>query len=123
MAKRVLIVDDDPIQRRMLEEYGKRSGYDVKCAAGGEQAVQILETHEPGSIALVLLDLVMPGTNGVMVLERLNGKAGIPPIIVQTANGSIESAIGAVRAGAVDFVVQPVSPERLEVSMASARQI
>ena len=57
------------------------------------------------------------------VLERLAGKAGTPPVIVQTAHGSIDSAINAMRAGAVDFVVKPASPERLEVSIRSALKI
>ncbi|HRD78182.1 MAG TPA: sigma-54 dependent transcriptional regulator [Hyphomicrobiaceae bacterium] len=123
MAKRVLIVDDDPVQRRLLEECVKRSGYEVKCAAGGEQALQILEGPDRGGIALVLLDLVMPGADGLAVLDRLNARPGVPPIIVQTANGSLDAAINAMRLGASDFVVKPVSPERLEVSMKSALKI
>ncbi len=123
MAKRVLIVDDDPAQRRILEESVKRLGYETKCAQGGEQAVQILEGADRGSISLVILDLVMPGLDGFGVLDRVSAKAGTPPIIVQTANGSIEAAIQAMRAGAVDFVVKPSSPERLEVSIKSALKI
>lgn len=63
MSKRVLIVDDDPAQRRILEETIKRLGYETKMAQGGEQALHILEGPEQGSIALVLLDLVMPGAD------------------------------------------------------------
>ena len=123
MAKLVLIVDDDPAQRRILEETIKRLGYETKSAQGGEQAVQILEGPDKGAIALVLLDLVMPGFDGIEVLKRLASKAGTPPIIVQTAHGSIDSAITAMRAGAVDFVIKPTSPERLEVSIKSALKI
>src|SRR5918992_2045872 len=123
MAKRVLVVDDDPAQRRILEETIKRLGFDTKTAASGEQALEILAGPEHGSISLVLLDLVMPGTDGLAVLDRLQGKSGVPPIIVQTAHGSIDSAINAMRAGAIDFVVKPASPERLEVSMRSALKI
>ena len=65
----------------------------------------------------------MPGLDGMAVLEQLNGKPGMPPIIVQTAHGSIDAAINAMRAGAVDFVVKPASPERLEVSIKSALKI
>ena len=120
MPKRVLIVDDDPAQRRILEEVIKRLGYETKAAVSGDQALDILLSPESASISLVLLDLVMPGTDGLAVLDRLNGKPGIPPIIVETANGSIESAINAMRAGAVDFVVKPASPERLECSIKNA---
>ena len=123
MAKRVLIVDDDPAQRRILEETVKRLGFDVKTAQGGDQAIQILEGSEKDAIALVLLDLVMPDTDGMAVLERVGQKPGMPPIIVQTAHGSIDAAINAMRAGAVDFVIKPASPERLDVSIKSALKI
>ncbi len=123
MAKCVLIVDDDPAQRRILEECIKRFGLESKTAASGDQALQILTGAEKDDIAVVLLDLVMPGTNGMTVLDQLRGKPGVPPIIVQTAHGSIDSAISATRAGAVDFVVKPASPERLEVSINSALKL
>jgi DNA-binding NtrC family response regulator len=120
MPKLVLIVDDDPAQRRILEEALKQLGFETRCAQGGEQAVQILDSADRAAIALVLLDLVMPGMDGIEVLRRVAAKPGRPPIIVQTAHGSIDAAITAMRAGAVDFVVKPSSPERLEVSINSA---
>jgi DNA-binding NtrC family response regulator len=123
MAKLVLIVDDDPTQRRILEETVKRFGYETKTAQGGEQALQILEGSEKGAIALVLLDLVMPGVDGMEVLRRIADLPQSPPVIVQTAHGSIDAAIAAIRAGAVDFVVKPTSIERLEVSVKSALKI
>ncbi|MFA5901078.1 MAG: sigma-54 dependent transcriptional regulator [Hyphomicrobium sp.] len=123
MVKSLLIVDDDPTQRRILEETVKRLGFGTKTAGSGEQALQILEGPEGADISLVLLDLVMGGVDGMGVLEKLSGKPGVPPIIVQTAHGSIEAAINAMRAGAVDFVVKPVSPERLDVSIKSALKI
>ena len=123
MAKRVLIVDDDPAQRRILEETIKRMGFETKTLGSGESAIDMLEGPERANISLVLLDLVMSGIDGMEVLDRLNGKAGLPPFIVQTAHGSIDAAINAMRAGAVDFVVKPVSPERLEVSIRSAMKI
>ena len=123
MAKRVLIVDDDPAQRRILEATIQRLGFETKTAQGGEQALQILDGPERSAIALVLLDLVMPETDGMSVLDRISAKPGMPPVIVQTAHGSIDAAIGAMRAGAVDFVIKPASPERLDVSMRSALKI
>ncbi|MCC7251920.1 sigma-54 dependent transcriptional regulator, partial [Hyphomicrobium sp.] len=122
MAKRILIVDDDPAQRRLLEETIKRFGFETRSAMSGEQALEVLEGPERGTISLVLLDLVMPGMGGMAVLERLKGKAA-PPVIVLTANGSVDAAISAIRLGAVDFVIKPASPERLEVSMKSAMKI
>jgi DNA-binding NtrC family response regulator len=123
MAKRVLVVDDDPIQRRLLEETIKRLGFETRTANSGEQALAILEGPERGTISLVLLDLVMAGLDGMAVLAKLQTKANVPPIIVQTANGSIDAAINAMRAGAIDFVVKPASPERLDISIKSALKI
>lgn len=123
MSKRVLIVDDDPAQRRILEETIKRLGFETKTCGSGDSALQILESEDHGGISLVLLDLVMPGIDGMGVMERVASKAGMPPIIVQTAHGSIDTAISAMRAGAVDFVVKPASPERLDVSIKSALKL
>ena len=123
MSKRVLIVDDDPAQRRILEETIKRLGFDTRTCGSGDQALQILESDDHGGVSLVLLDLVMPGIDGMGVLDQVATKSGMPPIIVQTAHGSIDTAISAMRAGAVDFVVKPASPERLDVSIKSALKI
>ena len=123
MVKSVLIVDDDPAQRRILEETIKRLGFDARTASSGEEALQLLEGSERTPVAVVLLDLIMSGLDGMAVLERLKGRPGSPPVIVQTAHGSIDAAIKAMRAGAVDFVVKPASPERLEVSIRSALKI
>ena len=113
MPKLVLIVDDDPAQRRILEETIKRLGYETRTAQGGEQALQILEGPDRGAIALVLLDHVMPGIDGMGVLKRLAPKEGTPPIIMQTAHGSIDDAVEAMafaasnRADAIKVALQP----------------
>jgi len=123
MAKRVLVVDDDPIQRRILEETLKRCGFETRAVASGDLALQVLEGPDAASISLVLLDLVMPGLDGMAVLDRMSRLQGAPPVIVQSAHGSIDAAINAMRAGAADFVMKPVSPERLEVSVKNALKI
>jgi len=79
MVKSLLIVDDDPAQRRILEEMIKRLGFNAKTASSGEQALQLLEGPERSEICLVLLDLVMDGIDGMAVLDKLNGKPGLPP--------------------------------------------
>src|SRR5438046_7921850 len=79
MPKLVLIVDDDPAQRRILEETIKRLGYETRTAQGGEQALQILAGPDRGAIALVLRDHVMPGTDGMAVVKRLAPTDGTPP--------------------------------------------
>jgi DNA-binding NtrC family response regulator len=123
MAKLVLIIDADPAQRRILAEIVRRLGYATRTAQGGEQALQFLSGAEHGSIALVLLDLLVPGMDGIDLLRRIALPSGAPPVIVQTAHGSIDAAKAAMRAGAVDFLVKPTSAERLEVSIKSALKI
>jgi DNA-binding NtrC family response regulator len=123
MTKRVLVVDDDPAQRRILEETINRFGYGVATADSGDKALAVLKADTAGEFCLVLLDLVMPGTDGMAVLAAMRSLPRKPPSIVQTAHGSIDAAIAAMRAGAVDFVVKPVSPERLEVSIKNALKI
>ena len=108
MATRVLVVDDDPVQRRLLEAMLKRFDYEPIVAEGGEQALSLLDTPDRGGIDCVVLDLVMPELDGFTFLKRV-GERGIDlPVIVQTAQGSIDTVVTAMRAGAVDFVVKPV---------------
>jgi len=123
MAKLVLIIDDDPAQRRILVDIVKRLGYIARTAQDGEQALEIINGSRQDPIALVLLDLAMPGIDGMDVLRRIAPMPGGPPVIVQTARGSIDDAIAAMRAGAADFVVKPASCARLEVSIKSALKI
>ena len=123
MPKCVLIVDDDPAQRRILGEAIKRLGFETKMAEGGHDAIAVMESPAAGDISLILLDLVMPDLSGHEVLEHLREIKATQPVIVQTANGSIDTAINAMRAGAADFVVKPVSLERLEVSFNNVMKI
>jgi len=123
MPKHVLVVDDDRAQRRVLEETIKHFGYTVSLAEGGERAIAALKSDTAGDFSLVVLDLVMTGTDGMAVLQAMRSMPRKYPTIVQTPEGAIDSAIAAMRAGAVDFVVKPVSPERLEVSIKNALKI
>jgi DNA-binding NtrC family response regulator len=117
MASRILIVEDDPAQRRILEELIKRFGFDPVAVDGGAKGIECLKTQAGVNVELIVLDLNMPGMDGLEFLERLQAIRGDLPVIVQTAQGSIETVIKAMRAGADDFVVKPVSPERLKVSI------
>jgi DNA-binding NtrC family response regulator len=113
----ILVVDDDPVQRRLLEAMIVRLGYEVKAVDGGEAAFRALAE---GGIDAMLLDLVMPDLDGMAVLTRLRDEGSEVPVIVETAHGSIDAVVSAMRAGAVDFVVKPVGAERLAVSIKNA---
>jgi len=118
MAARILIVDDDPVQRRLLDNMVRKFGHEPAIAESGEQAATMLKSGE--RFDCVVLDLVMPDLDGLGVLARMR-EAGIAvPVIVQTAHGGIDNAVSAMRAGAADFVVKPVGAERLQVSLANA---
>jgi DNA-binding NtrC family response regulator len=120
MAQRVLIVDDDPVQRRLLENMVTRAGYDAVIAAGGDAAATILTGLDAASIDAVVLDLVMPDLDGLGVLAKMRASGLTIPVIVQTAHGGIDNVVSAMRAGATDFVVKPVGMERLQVSLQNA---
>jgi DNA-binding NtrC family response regulator len=117
MTPRVLIVEDDPAQRRILEEMLKRFGVDPVSADTGAKGLDLLANQGGTPIELVILDQIMPGMDGLEFLERMSAIRGDLPVIVQTAQGSSETVIKAMRAGADDFVVKPISPERLRISI------
>ena len=120
MVERVLIVDDDPVQRRLLDNMARKFGYEPVLAESGEAAVALLTGASPEPIDCVVLDLVMPDLDGLGVLARLRAAGLNVPVIVQTAHGGIDNVISAMRAGAADFVVKPVGAERLQVSLRNA---
>jgi DNA-binding NtrC family response regulator len=120
MPETILIVDDDPVQRRLVESMARRFGYDAIAVDGGDAALkQLLSGNGPRTDAVVL-DLVMPDLDGLGVLAEMREAGLTVPVIVQTAHGSIDNVISAMRAGAVDFVVKPVGAERLQVSLRNA---
>ncbi len=120
MPQSVLIVDDDPVQRRLVENMVQRFGYDAITAEGGDAATVILCGPEPKHVDCVVLDLVMPDLDGLGVLARMRDAGLDIPVIVQTAHGGIDNVVSAMRAGAADFVVKPAGAERLEVSLRNA---
>jgi DNA-binding NtrC family response regulator len=123
MAQTILIVDDDPVQRRLLEAAITRSGMAVVTAPGGQPALDMLNGPRGDQFSLVLLDLVMPDMDGLTVLGKLKLSHSEVPVIVLTARGGIDTAVEAMRAGACDFLVKPASPERITVSIRNALKI
>jgi DNA-binding NtrC family response regulator len=118
MSKTVLVVDDDPTQRRLTQAVLEREGFRVAHAESGRAALDHLASGE--QIDLVLLDLVMPGLTGQETLAEMRNRGFGQPVIVVTATGGIDTVVAAMRAGASDFFVKPASPERIIVSIGNA---
>ena len=121
MAKTVLIVDDDPTQRRLIQAVLEREGFAVAQAEGGEAALARLSGGVQPDV--VILDLVMPGMSGVDTLKAMRAEGLAAPVIVLTATGGVETVVGAMQAGACDFFIKPASPERIVVSIRNALQM
>jgi DNA-binding NtrC family response regulator len=120
MAATILIADDDAVQRRLVENMVQKCGYEALVVDSGDAAVELLTAPDAQAIDAVVLDLVMPGLDGLGVLSKMR-EAGLSiPVIVQTAHGGIDNVVSAMRAGAQDFVVKPASFERLQVSLRNA---
>jgi len=117
MSINILVVDDDPVQCRLLEAAIEKFGYTAKSVNGGEAALALLKEED---FSLMILDLVMPDLDGMAILGRLREAKSTMPVIVQTSQGGIDTVVSAMRAGAFDFVVKPASPERLNVSIQHA---
>jgi DNA-binding response OmpR family regulator len=110
MKGKILVVDDEETTRRSLADILRLEGAHVKTAAGGEIAVEALEQE---IFDLVLLDLKMPGMDGLDVLRIANKIAPDTQVILLTAHGSLESAIAALRLGAHDYLLKPASPTQI----------
>src|SRR3569623_3288398 len=120
MTATILIADDDAVQRRLVENMVRRSGYEAIVVEGGDAAIAALTTSDGPLIDALVLDLVMPGLDGMGVLAKIREAGLNVPVNVQTAHGGIDKVISAMRAGAADFVVKPVGVERLQVSLRNA---
>lgn len=121
MGKTILIVDDDPAQRRLLQAAVERNGFLTRIAENGVQAVTAVDTH--ADIDIVLLDLVMPGMTGREALKEIRLRRAELPCVVLTASGGIDTVVQAMQAGATDFFVKPASPERIMVSIRNALEM
>ncbi|CAN5301253.1 sigma-54 dependent transcriptional regulator [soil metagenome] len=121
MAKTVLVVDDDPTQRRLVQAVLDREGYAVVHAESGGEAIDRLT--KGGGADVVLLDMVMPGMSGLECLAEIRTAGVTTPVIVLTANGGVEAVVKAMQAGAQDFFIKPASPERILVGIRNALQL
>jgi DNA-binding response OmpR family regulator len=107
----VLIVDDEPTIVEVVSRYLERAGYVTLGAADGPEAVRLAEDGDPD---LIVLDLMLPGIDGLEVMRRLHERPGPPvPVILLTARGEESDRLVGLRRGADDYVVKPFSPAEL----------
>jgi len=120
MAASILIADDDAVQRRLVENMVQKCGYETMVVDSGDAAIALLTDPDGPVFDAMVLDLVMPGLDGLGVLAKMRDAGLSIPVVVQTAHGGIDNVVSAMRAGAQDFVVKPVGMERLQVSLRNA---
>ena len=109
-TKNILIVDDDEHFRKLCKDIVKNMGFIPITAANGLEALNILENED---ISLSIIDLRMPKMNGLELLHRLSEIKYPPPVIIITAYGSIESAVDAMKLGAIDYIVKPAAVSKI----------
>src|SRR5256885_1552843 len=114
---RILIVDDEPEILLIVSAFLTDRGYEVVTANNGDEALEMV-AGDP-EIGVVLLDVVMPGTNGIETLKKLMSANPHPHVIMMTARAD-ETIFEAVRLGAVDYVFKPIDFEALDATMAAS---
>jgi two-component system, OmpR family, response regulator ResD len=112
---RVLVVDDDPTVAEIVTGYLHRAGYVVDRAGDGPDALALAAAHQPD---LVVLDLMLPGMDGLEVCRRMRGRAPVP-VIMLTARGDEDDRILGLEVGADDYVTKPFSPRELVLRVES----
>jgi DNA-binding NtrC family response regulator len=116
---RVLLVDDDPDFCEALGDRLRSLGFQVSVADRGQEALRLCREEPP---AIVLLDLVLPGMDGMAVLETIRREEPDVVVIVITGHGTIARAVEAMKKGAYDFVSKPIDPRHLEIVLGKARE-
>lgn len=116
-SSKILVVDDQPVFLRVLEKHLRGGGFTPVSASSGTEALAILEQQE---VDLIISDLMMPGMDGLQLMEQVRTRHPGIPIIVLTGHGSVESAVGAMRRGAYDYLEKPYNPDVLRITIRRA---
>ena len=111
MGFRILVIDDEPTLRESLQIALTASGYELKTARTGEEGLELFARESPD---LVLLDHWLPGINGDQVLQRIKDANPEIPVIIMTAQGSVDLAVQSMKMGAFDFLVKPFELDQIE---------
>lgn len=112
--KNILVVDDDTGVRTVFSSILRKEGYRVTAVKNGYEAIKVIDEE---SFDLALVDLRMPGLDGIQVLEKIKSRRPQTRVIIYSAYGSVEDAVEAMRKGAADYLNKPFSPNELELSL------
>ena len=110
-GERVLIVEDEPSTRLGLTELVRTWGFTAESAGDGEEALQRITVFRP---SIIISDLVMPRMGGLELLRALKDDGGDYTVVILTAQGTVETAVEAIKEGAYDYLTKPIEPQRLE---------
>jgi len=108
----ILVVDDEEPFRRLLNKELSRKGYAVEVAHDGSEALRLLHDR---SFDIILLDVVMPGVDGISLMKKMNEDSGTPAIIVLTGKATVETAVEAMKNGAYDYLTKPYKLDELSI--------
>src|SRR5258705_6907269 len=111
-GERVLIVEDEPTTRLGLTELVSTWGFTTDSAADGQEALQRITTFRP---SIIISDLVMPRMGGLELLRTLKEEGNALTIVILTAQGTVETAVEAIKEGAYDYLTKPIEPPRLKI--------
>ena len=116
----LMLIDDEPAQRRLVTAIAARRGWRTVCASDGETALATLGTPDGMALDAIVLDHWAPDFDAAKLIAELRTNRPMLPILLLTANGSVAAAVSAMRAGATDFLVKPLAPERLLAALDTA---
>ena len=120
MKQKILVIDDDPSLRRVLEYNLEEDGYEVSVAASGGEGLQAFDELSP---ALVITDLKMPGIDGFQVLREIKERSPETLVMIITAFGAVETAVEAMKLGAYDYITKPFNRDELKLVVRKALQV
>jgi DNA-binding NtrC family response regulator len=119
-TRMLMLIDDEPAQRRLVSAIGARAGWRTIFASDTESALEMLATPDGQALDAVVIDQWGPGSNPGALIAALRAKRAQLPILMLTAHSSVAIAVDAMRAGATDFLVKPIAPDRLLAALDAA---
>ena len=120
MKQKILVIDDDPSLRRVLEYNLVEEGYEVTVTASGGEGLLAFDELSP---ALVITDLKMPGIDGFQVLREIKERSPETLVMIITAFGAVETAVEAMKLGAYDYITKPFNRDELKLVVRKALQV